>query len=64
MGVANFKHYINWSLNNDHVAQYEQGLLIDHMQLYAYLIRNRAPHVINNQVHVAVAILSGKRMEW
>ena len=34
---------------------------IDHMQLRAYLIRNRAPNVINNHVHVAVAILSGKK---
>ena len=34
---------------------------IDHMQLRAYLIRNRAPHVINSHVHQAVAILSGKK---
>ena len=33
------------------------------MQLRAYLIRNRALHVINNHVHVAVAILSGKKNE-
>ena len=33
------------------------------MQLHAYLIRNRVPHVINNHVHVAVAILSGKKNE-
>ena len=33
------------------------------MQLRAYLIRNRAPHVIDNHVHVAVAILSGKKNE-
>ena len=31
------------------------------MQLRAYLIRNRAPHVINSHVHQAVAILSGKK---
>ena len=31
------------------------------MQLRAYLIRNRAPHVINSHVHLAVAILSGKK---
>ena len=36
---------------------------IDHMQLWAYLIRNRAPHVINSHVHLAVAILSGKKNE-
>ena len=29
VGVANFRHYINWSPNNDHVIQYEQGLLIE-----------------------------------
>ena len=29
MGVANFRHYINWSQNNDHVAQYEQRLLLE-----------------------------------
>ena len=29
VGVANFRHYINWSPNNDHVTQYEQGLLIE-----------------------------------
>ena len=40
-----------------------EDLAIDHMQLRAYLIRNRAPHVINNHVHVAVAILSGKKKE-
>ena len=34
---------------------------IDHMQLRAYLIRNRAPNVINSHVHQAVAILSGKK---
>ena len=33
---------------------------IDHMQLHAYLIRNRALHVINNHVHLTIAILSGK----
>ena len=33
------------------------------MQLRAYLIRNRATHVINSHVHVAVAILSGKKNE-
>ena len=33
------------------------------MQLRAYLIRNRAPHVINNHVHLTVAILSGKKNE-
>ena len=31
------------------------------MHLRAYLIRNRAPHVINSHVHQAVAILSGKK---
>ena len=31
------------------------------MQLPAYLIRNRALHVINNHVHLTVAILSGKK---
>ena len=31
------------------------------MQLRAYLIRNRAPHVINGHVHQAVTILSGKK---
>ena len=34
---------------------------IDHMQLRAYLIRNRVPHVINSHVHQAVAILSDKK---
>ena len=34
---------------------------IDHMQLRAYLITNRALHVINGHVHLAVAILSGKK---
>ena len=34
---------------------------IDHMQLYAYLIRNLEPHIINSHVHQAVAILSGKK---
>ena len=34
---------------------------VDHMQLHAYLIRNRAPNVINSHVHQAVAILSGKK---
>ena len=33
------------------------------MQLRAYLIRNWVPHVINNHMHVAVAILSGKKNE-
>ena len=33
------------------------------MQLRAYLIRNRAPHVINGHVLQAVAILSGKKNE-
>ena len=37
------------------------GCVIDHMQLRAYLIRNQAPHVINNHVHLTVAILSGKK---
>ena len=37
--------------------------IIDHIQLRAYLIRNRAPHVINSHVHLAVAILSGKKNE-
>ena len=32
-----------------------------HMQLCAYLIRNQAPHVINNHLHLTVAILSGKK---
>ena len=36
---------------------------IDHMQLHAYLIINRVPHVINSHVHLAVAILSGKKNE-
>ena len=31
------------------------------MKLRAYLIRNRAPHVINSHMHLAVAILSGKK---
>ena len=35
-------------------------VLIDHMQLRAYLIRNRVPHVINGHMHQVVAILSGK----
>ena len=34
---------------------------VDHMQLRAYLTRTRAPHVINSHVHLAVAILSGKK---
>ena len=34
---------------------------IDHMQLCAYLTRNRAPHVINSHMRLAVAILSGKK---
>ena len=34
---------------------------MDHMQSRAYLIRKRAPHVINNHVHLTVAILSGKK---
>ena len=38
-------------------------IAIDHMQLHAYLIRNRAPHVINSHVHQAVAILSSKNNE-
>ena len=33
------------------------------MQLRAYLIINRAPHVINSHMHLAVAILSGKKNE-
>ena len=33
----------------------------NHMQLHAYLIKNRAPHVINSHVHQAVTILSGKK---
>ena len=33
------------------------------MHLRAYLIRNRAPNVINNHVHLAVAILCGKKNE-
>ena len=33
------------------------------MQLRAYFIRNRAPQVINNHVHLTVAILSDKRNE-
>ena len=37
--------------------------VIDHMQLHAYLIRNWVPHVINNYVHLTVAILSGKKNE-
>ena len=36
---------------------------IDLMQLRAYLIRNQAPHVINSHVHLAVAILSGEKIE-
>ena len=44
-------------------ASRELIITIDHMQLRAYLIRNRAPHVINNHVHVAVAIWSGKKNE-
>ena len=35
--------------------------VIDHIQLRAYLIRNGAPHVISNYVHLTVAILSGKK---
>ena len=37
--------------------------IIDLMQLRAYLIRNQAPHVINSHVHLAVAILSGEKIE-
>ena len=33
------------------------------MQLSAYLIRNRVLYVINNHVHLTVAILSGKKNE-
>ena len=36
---------------------------IENMQLCVYLIRNQAPHVINSHVHLAVAILSGKKNE-
>ena len=36
---------------------------IDHMQLRAYIIRNWAPHVINNHMHVAVTILIDKKNE-
>ena len=36
---------------------------IDYMQLRTYLIRNRAPHVINNHMHLTVVILSGKKNE-
>ena len=36
---------------------------IDHMQLHTYLIRNRTLHVVNNHMHLAVAILSGKKNE-
>ena len=33
------------------------------MQLPDYLIRNRAPHVINNHMYLTVAILRGKKNE-
>ena len=39
------------------------SIVIDHMQLRAYLIRNQVLHVINSYVHLAVAILSGKENE-
>ena len=42
-------------------AQQFLMVAIDHMQLRAYLIRNRAPNVINTHMHLAVAILSGKK---
>ena len=48
------------SLTIDHVDTYTTDN-IDHVQLRAYLIRNRASHVINSHVHLAVAILSGKK---
>ena len=38
-------------------------MIIDHMQLCAYLIRNQVPHVINSHMHLAVAILTGKKNE-
>ena len=44
-------------------ALYSCYMAIDHMQSRGYLITNRATHVINNHVHLALAIFSGKKNE-
>ena len=50
--------------HNGFISQnYNNTKIIDLMQLRAYLIRNQAPHVINSHVHLAVAILSGEKIE-
>ena len=46
---------------SQHTISDSNACIIDHMQLCAYLIRNQAPHVINNHVHLTVTILSGKK---
>ena len=46
---------------SQHTMSESNACVIDHMQLRTYLIRNRAPHVINNHMHLTVAILSGKK---
>ena len=46
---------------SQHTMSQSNACVIDHVQLRAYLIRNQAPHVINNHMHLSVAILSGKK---
>ena len=46
---------------SQHTMSESNACVIDHMQLRAYLIRNQVPHVINNHMHLTVAILSGKK---
>ena len=48
-------------VESQHTMSESNACVIDHMQLHAYLIRNQAPHVINNHLHLTVAILSGKK---
>ena len=43
---------------SQHTMSQSNACVIDHMQLHAYLIRNRAPHVINNHVHLT------RHLEW
>ena len=65
-GNKQHKQHIHLNIFTIHLSKQQLFIpvkvaLIDHMQLRAYLIRNRAPHVINSHVHQAVAILSGKK---
>ena len=48
-------------VESQHTISESNACVIDHMQLRAYLIRNQTPHVINNHVHLTVAILSDKK---